>query len=113
MSRCIWIGVLSAIAGAFLVAPLLALVYKFPIPFSGMESGPAAAIRSLFAVAFYGTFGGFVVLGVLGAVGGVIASKLAGADRGRARKLAVAFGLGADLAAACALYVADLISPGL
>jgi uncharacterized membrane protein YfcA len=88
MARCILIGVLSAIGGAFLVAPLLALVYQFPIPFAGMESGPGAALRSLFA-------------------------KVAGADRGRAGKLAVAFGLGAALAAECALLVADLIEPGL
>jgi hypothetical protein len=113
MARCIWIGLLSAVAGSFLVAPLLALVYKFPIPFSGMESGPVAAVRSLFAVAFYGVFGGFVVLGVLGAAAGGIASKVAGADPGRAWNLAVAFGLGVDLAAACALYVAGFISPGL
>jgi hypothetical protein len=54
MARCILIGVVSAIVGAFLVAPLLALVYRFPIPFSGMESGPGGALRSPFAVAFYG-----------------------------------------------------------
>jgi hypothetical protein len=113
VARCVWIGVLSAIAGSFLVSPLLALVYKFPIPFSGMESGPSAAVRSLFAVAFYGVFGGFVVLGVLGAAAGVVASIAAGADRHRAWKLALAFGLAADSAAAGALYVADLISPGM
>jgi len=113
MLRSVLIGVLSAIAGSFLVAPLLALVYRFPIPFSGMESGPSAMARSLFAVAFYGVMGGFVILGVLGAVAGAIASKMAGADRRRAWRLAALFGLAADFAAACALYVADLISPGM
>jgi hypothetical protein len=113
MARCVWVGVLSAIAGSFLVAPLLALVYRFPIPFSGMESGPSAAVRSLFAVAFYGVLGGFVVLGVFGAAAGVVASRVAGADPRRAWKLALAFGLAADFVAAGALYVADLISPGL
>jgi hypothetical protein len=96
MARCIWIGVLSAIADSFLVAPLLALVYKFPIPFSGMERGPSAAVHSLFAVAFYGVLGGFVVLGVLGAAAGAVASKVAGADRHRAWKLALVFGLAAE-----------------
>jgi len=113
MARCILIGVLSAIAGAFLIAPLVALVYQFPIPFSGMKSGPGAAVRSLFAVAFYGAIGGFVVLGALGAAGGAIASKVAGADRSRGGKLAAALGLGAALAAESALLLADLISPGL
>jgi hypothetical protein len=113
MLRCVWIGALSAIAGSFLVAPLLAMFYEFPIPFSGMESGLDAAVRSVFAVAFYGVFGGFVVLGLLGVVAGVVASKVAGADRRRAWKLALAFGLAADFAAAGALFVADMISPGL
>jgi hypothetical protein len=54
LARCILICVVSAIAGAFLVAPVLALVYQFPIPFAGMESGPGGALRSPFAVAFYG-----------------------------------------------------------
>jgi hypothetical protein len=113
MARCVWIGVLSAIAGSFLVAPLLALVYNFPIPFSGMKSGTSVAVRSLFAVAFYGVLGGFVVLGVLAAAAGVVASRVAGADRHRAWKLALVFGLAADFAAAGALYVADLSSPGM
>jgi hypothetical protein len=105
--------VLSAIVGSFLVAPLLALVYQFPIPFSGMESGPGAAVKSLFAVAFFGVLGGFVVLAILGAVAGVVASKVAGADRRRAWKLALGFGLVADLVAACALFAMDLVSPGM
>jgi hypothetical protein len=78
-----------------------------------MVSGPDAALRSLFAVFFYGILGGFVVLGGLGAVAGVIASKVAGKDPSRAWKLAIAFGLGADFIAAGALYVMDMISPGL
>jgi hypothetical protein len=116
MVRCIWIGALTAIFGAFLVAPLLALVYKFPIPLHGMnamKSGIWAAACTPFAVAYYGVLGGFVILGVLEAAAGVIAFKMAGADRSRAWKLSVALGLGADLVAACALFVADLISPGL
>jgi hypothetical protein len=113
MARCIGIGALSAIAGSFLVAPLLALAYKFPIPFSGMESGPGAAVRSLWAVAFYGALGGFAVLGLLGAAAGALASKAAGANRHQAWRLAVGLGIAADLACAGALYVLDLISPGL
>jgi hypothetical protein len=113
MARCVWIGMLSAIADSFIMAPLLALIYKFPIPFSGMESGPSAMVSSLFAVAFYGVMGGFVVLGVLGAIAGVAARKVAGENRDRAWKLAVVFGLAADFVAACVLYLADLISPGM
>ena len=113
MARCIWIGVLTAIAGSFLVAPALALIYKFPIPFSGMESGPSAAVRSLFAVAFFGLMGGFVILGLLGAAGGALASKVAGTDQARASKLAIKFGLVVDLLATGALYAADLILNGM
>jgi hypothetical protein len=77
-----------------------------------MESGPSAILGSVFAVAFYGIMGGFVILGVLGAAAGAIASKVAGANRHRAWKIAVVLGLAADFASGCALYVTDLISPG-
>jgi len=113
MARCVGIGVLFAIGGSFVVAPLLALVWQFPIPFSGMESGPRAAVHSLSAVVFYGRIGGFLVLGILGAAAGAVASKVAGTDRRRAWKLAVAFALGVDVAAACALYVMNWVVRGM
>ena len=86
----------------FFVAPFLALVYKFPILFSGMESGPSAMLGSVSAVAFYGIMGGFVILGVLGAAAGAIASKVVGANRHRAWKIAVVLGLTANFASGCA-----------
>jgi hypothetical protein len=77
MGRAANVGGIAAVVGAIPVAFLCALVYRFPIPFSGYESGPGAAMRSLFAALMYGVFmGGFVVLGVLGAGFGALASRL-------------------------------------
>lgn len=76
MRRAAKIGALAAIIGAFPVSALFALMYRFPIPFAGYESGLGAAMRSLVAVLMYGIgMGGFVVLAVLGAGLAAIASR--------------------------------------
>jgi hypothetical protein len=59
---------LIAIVASFPAAALTALVFRFPIPFAGYVSGPDGVLLSLYAVAFYGMLGGFVVQGVLGGV---------------------------------------------
>jgi hypothetical protein len=71
-------GALTAVIGALPIAALCALVYRFPIPFSGYESGPQAAVHCVMAVVMYGVFlGGFIVLAALGAVLGWLAAYLA------------------------------------
>ena len=54
----------------------MALVFRFPIPFAGYRSGPSPVIPAMFAVVFYGFFSGFVLLIVLGAMGGVLTTFL-------------------------------------
>jgi hypothetical protein len=76
MRRAAKVGAVAAIIGAFPVSAFCALMYRFPIPFAGYESGPGAAMRSLVAILLYGIgMGGFIVLAVLGAGLGAIASR--------------------------------------
>ena len=70
-------GAVCAVLAAFPVAALLALTFRFPVPFNGIDGGLDHVLPSLFAVLFYGiAMGGFPVLAVLGAVGGVTAHHL-------------------------------------
>jgi hypothetical protein len=108
MGRSIKTGIAWAILGAFPLAALVALCYRFPIPFSGYESGPRAVPRSLIAVVLYGLFaGGFIVLAVLGAAAGTAAKLLVGPDARRERWLTVTFALAGDLVAVMILAVLD------
>lgn len=109
MLRRIFLGGACSILGAFPIAALVALCFRFPIPFSGYESGPLAVPRSLFAVLFYGVWGGFVVLAVLGALGGVLARRLAGGDVGKTRRFTLGFALLVDLVAVLIFSVLDKI----
>jgi len=55
----------------FPLAALIALLYRFPLPFVGYESGVDAVVPALYAVYFYGVWlGGFVIVGVFGAAAG-------------------------------------------
>ena len=69
-------GALWAVVLAFPLAALCALVYRFPVPFGGYETGLTAVPRALRAVVFYGVLGGFPVLLVVGALGGAAAYAL-------------------------------------
>jgi hypothetical protein len=65
------LGSLFAIVASFPIGALTALVFRFPIPFAEYASGLDAVVPSLYAVAFYGMLGGFLVQGVLGGVAAV------------------------------------------
>ena len=70
-------GALIGVVGSFPLAGLSALLFRFPIPFDAYRSGVDAVVPALGAVVFYGFLGGFVVQGVLGGLGGLIAATLA------------------------------------
>jgi hypothetical protein len=110
MGRAVVMGILWALLGVFPVAALVALCFRFPIPFAGYESGPSAMLRSLLAVLFYGVVvGGFPVIAALGAASGAVAHRLAGPDVRKRRWLTVGLTLGADFVAVMALAVLDKI----
>jgi hypothetical protein len=102
-------GIAWALLGPFPLAALVALCYRFPIPFSGYDSGLMAVPRSLFAVGFYELFGGFLVLAAFGAAAGIAANLLASPDAKRERWLTVTFALAGDLVAVVILAVLDKI----
>ena len=109
MWRSIKTGIAWALLSVFPLAALTALFYRFPIPFSGYESGPMAVPRSLLAVVFYVLLGGFVVLAALGAVAGTAANVLARQDARRERRLILAFALAGDWVVVMVLAVLDKI----
>lgn len=66
-------GLFIALLAAIPIAVLFALVDRFPFPGVGYRSGPMAAIHAPQAALFYGLKGGFLVIGLGGAIAGAIA----------------------------------------
>jgi len=105
-------GALWAVALAFPLAAVCALLYRFPVPFAGYETGPAAVPGALVAVAFYGVLGGFPVLLAAGALGGAVAYVVGRPDAQRVRRLALAVaGLVATLGVGFMAVLDKLIGP--
>ena len=84
-------GALWAVALAFPIAAICALLYRFPVPFAGYLTGPVAVPGALAAVVFYGVLGGFPALLVAGALGGAAAYALGRTAERRVRRLTLAF----------------------
>jgi hypothetical protein len=95
-------GAFSAILLAFPLAALCALVFRFPVPFAGYESGWSAVPDALVATGFYGRLGGFLPLALLGAAGGAIAHRVGKRDTRRVWRWTVAF---AAVVALCAILL--------
>ncbi len=105
-------GALWAVALAFPLAAVCALVYRFPVPFADYATGPSAIPDALLAVVFYGLLGGFPALLVAGALGGAAAYALASPDTHRVRRLALMFaGLIAALAVGLLAILEKIIGP--
>lgn len=64
--KCILLGAGITVVMAFPVAGLLALVYRFPVPFAGYVSGFSAVGYAMGGVVIYGLLGGFPRLALLG-----------------------------------------------
>ena len=86
----VW-GALWAVALLFPFAGMCALLYRFPVPMAGYESGLAAVPRALGAVVFYGLLGGFPVILAAGAAGGMLAQTLGRGDTRRMHQLTLTF----------------------
>jgi len=71
----ILIGALLAVVMAFPVAGILALVYRFPVPFAGYLSGVSAVGYAMVGVVFYGLLGGFPLLAALGGLAGAVTAR--------------------------------------
>lgn len=105
-------GAVLCVLFSFPSAMLLVSVWRFPVPFAGYRSGLAHAGDALFAVGFYGIIGGFVLLGVLGAIAGLIVRTLRPDDEREQKRLARIVTAVIALAAATLLAALDkLIGP--
>lgn len=102
-------GAFWCVLFAFPSALLLVSVWRFPIPFAGYRSGLSHAGHVLMAVAFYGIIGGFVVLGVLGAIAGLAARALRPDDEPEQKRLTRIITAAIALAAAILLAALDKI----
>lgn len=112
MGSAVLRGSLWAAALAFPIAAVCALLYRFPVPFAGYETGLAAMPGALVAVVFYGVLGGFPVLLAAGALGGAAAYVVGRPDARHVRRLALAFaGLVATLGVGFMAVLDKLIGP--
>jgi hypothetical protein len=90
----------------FPLAALCALIFRFPVPFAGYESGWSAVPHALAAVRFYGALGGYLALALIGGLGGTIAHRLGRGDTRRIWRWT--FGLGAVAALSAVILLATL-----
>jgi hypothetical protein len=113
--RSILTGAACALLGVFPLAALVALCYRFPVPFDGYEGGLKAVPLSLFAVMFFGLtgvgipFSGFVVLAGIGGAAGAAAHLLTRRDDRWEIWLTLTFALAGDFVAVMILANLDKI----
>lgn len=109
MIRAILSGAVFAIVLSLPVALLTVVVFRFPIPFGGYESGVVAIPRTILAVGFYGMLGGFPLLGLLGAGAGLWAWRRHAPDARGVLRLTLMLASFVALAGVLTLAVLDKI----
>ena len=112
MSQLHWAiigGALWTILLVFPFAALCALVFRFPVPFAAYESGWTAIPHALAAVRFYGALGGFTLLALLGALGGVAAYRMGRPDMRRVWQCTISFAAAVAFCAVTLLATLDYI----
>lgn len=103
-------GATWAVTSAFPIAAMTALLYRFPIPFVGYRSGITAVVPAMIAVLFYGVvFGGLILLGTLGALGGFISAMTLRHERRRCKLTTRAWALVVSAIGVLTLAVLDKI----
>ena len=91
----------------FPMAGLMALVYRFPVPFAGYQSGFYAMLLAMLSVIFYGVFlGGLVLVGTLGAIAAVLTAKLLNPASKHRKRVVFIAALG--VTTVCLLVLANL-----
>ena len=82
--RSIWTGAIWSILSAFPITALIALFFRFPVPFAGIDGGITHVIPAIFGLLFYGiAMGGFVLLGLCGALAGLVSRIAASSPMGQ------------------------------
>ena len=104
-------GAVWSVMSAFPIAGLMALLFRFPVPFVGYMSGFEAIIPAMIAVIVYGVLlGGLVLVALFGALGGAFAAKLTMPNNQRSVKWVVRI-VSVTITTACllALSVLDMV----
>jgi hypothetical protein len=84
--RLVVTGAVWSLVSALPITALLALFFRFPVPFDGINGGLSHVIPAMFALLFYGVaMGGFILVGICGGLAGVAAWFLAPTARKRRR----------------------------
>ena len=112
MSQLHWAvlgGALGTILLVFPFAGLCALVFRLPVPFAAYESGWSAVPHALAAVRFYGALGGFALLALLGALGGLVAHRMGRPDTRRVWRWTISFAATVAFCAVMLLATLDYI----
>ena len=85
-------AILSSLLFTFPAVAILALAFRFPIPFAGYASGVSAVLPALAAALFYGLCGGVIVQAAMGFIAGIAAWRRNRDDRNAAMRSAWLFG---------------------
>jgi hypothetical protein len=109
MIRYFLAGAAIAVAASFPLAAITALVFRFPIPFGTYMSGISAVIPALFAAAFYGVIGGFMLQALLGGLAAGLGAAAVAPDHRRAWRRCAAFAVLAAVPGVLILAVLDWI----
>lgn len=107
--RSVGLGAILTMLAAFPVAAILGLVFRFPVPFNGIEGGISHVLPSLYAVVVYGLMGGFILLAILGAIGGAIAWKVSNGNIKVLNRLLVVFSISIAAVTSFVLSILDWI----
>ncbi|MDZ4779116.1 MAG: hypothetical protein SGJ19_02565 [Planctomycetia bacterium] len=75
-------GAVSPVRWSFPLAAASALLYRFPIPLAGYQSGASAIIPSLVAAGIYGLLGVFPLMAALGGAAGWFARSRVPDEKG-------------------------------
>jgi hypothetical protein len=106
-------GAIVGIVATIPLVELCALVFRFPVPFAGYLSGPSAIFPALISIFFYGVlFGGFIIQGLLGGIGGFVAEFFAAPDKHNLKKLCIIFStIGASFGVLTLALLDKIIGP--
>ena len=100
-------GAFIALVSSYFVALLFAYTFRIPIPLAAYY-GPLGEISTYSLTVFYGIFGGFIIVPVLGAAAGLLAGRKHISSRNR-RSMIVLYSVLAGSAPVLALSVLDYV----
>lgn len=107
--RCLFFTAITAMVSSVPLAGIIGLLFRFPVPFAGYVSGPAAFFAAMFAAFFYSVVGGVIVQAIAGFAGGLIAYKVTRRHPERMRIVILLCGMASALPGLLLLSMLDWI----